>query len=53
MGNSRRKIEMASKRQSEETTESENKRLAVSDDRLKCFFGQKCYRRNPEHFKVK
>ena len=44
---------MASKRQSEETTESESKRQAVSDDRLKCFFGQKCYRRNPEHFKVK
>ena len=42
---------MASKRQAEDSVDSDNKRKPPLDSRPKCFFGQKCYRRNPEHFK--
>ena len=42
---------MASKRQAEDSVGSDTKRKPPLDSRPKCFFGQKCYRRNPEHFK--
>ena len=42
---------MASKRQAEDSVDSDNKRKPPLDSRPKCFFGLKCYRRNPEHFK--
>ena len=42
---------MASKRPAEDSIDSENKRKPKLDNRSKCFFGQKCYRRNPDHFK--
>ena len=42
---------MASKRQAEDSVDSDNKRKQPLDSRPKCFFGLKCYRRNPEHFK--
>ena len=39
---------MASKRSSDESIDSEAKKLRSKE---KCFFGEKCYRRNPQHFK--
>ena len=42
---------MASKRHAEDSPDSDNKRKPPIDSKPKCFFGLKCYRRNPEHFK--
>ena len=39
---------MASKRSNDESIDSEAKKQKSKE---KCFFGEKCYRRNPQHFK--